>query len=170
MSVSVCLCLQRLSVAPPMFCRACAVRLDCQRATLVRSLARAGSTAVEAHQESHLPHPLQITGVWRKILTAVTLVSVVTNAFVIAISTNYLPRLVYAASNGNLKGYIDAAYAYSVQKDCYYEVRENGRGGGGGDGSRAEKNSVLALSNPCSPMPRTFATRPTTTMRFSTRL
>lgn len=61
-------------------------------------------------------------GVWQKILTAVTLASVITNAFVIAISTNYLPRLVYAASNGNLKGYIDAAYTYSVAKDCYYEV------------------------------------------------
>ena len=70
-----------------------------------------------------------ILGVWQKILTAVTLASVITNAFVIAISTNYLPRLVYAASNGNLKGYIDAAYTYSVEKDCYYEVRACSGGG-----------------------------------------
>lgn len=60
---------------------------------------------------------------WQRLLTAVTLVSVATNAFVIAISTNYLPRLVYTVRNGNLKGFIEEAYAKSPELNCYYEVR-----------------------------------------------
>ncbi|EGD83651.1 hypothetical protein PTSG_04257 [Salpingoeca rosetta] len=61
-------------------------------------------------------------GVWFDILNFLSALAVVFNGFAIAITSNYIPRLVYSETEGTLRGFIDARYSYDAANDCFYRV------------------------------------------------
>jgi len=75
-------------------------------------------------------------GVWEQILTIISYCAVVTNAFVIAIPSSFIPKLVYYYRNDrSLKLFINASYAPSTihaannsDADCYYKGYRNADG------------------------------------------
>ncbi|EGD81552.1 hypothetical protein PTSG_02268 [Salpingoeca rosetta] len=71
-------------------------------------------------------------GIWQHVLSWVSIVAVITNAFVIAITSSFIPRYVYTRLNGDLAGFVDASLAKSPvtdptsnQFDCYYSGYRN---------------------------------------------
>lgn len=46
------------------------------------------------------PPPVWLTGIWHGILEGIGVLAVITNAFVIAITSDYIPRFVYAFKYG----------------------------------------------------------------------
>eukprot|EP00049_Salpingoeca_infusionum_P026120 m.23853 g.23853 ORF g.23853 m.23853 type:complete len:629 (-) comp8536_c0_seq2:333-2219(-) len=60
-------------------------------------------------------------GVWYDILNFVGGLAVISNATIIAITSNFIPRLVYQYSNSlSLTGYVDTIYTLSETEQCYY--------------------------------------------------
>lgn len=64
-------------------------------------------------------------GVWYRILDSIGKLSVITNGFIIAFTSEFIPRLVYQiykSSDGSLRGYVD--YSLSVFNTSDYESNE----------------------------------------------
>jgi hypothetical protein len=61
-----------------------------------------------------LPKKAQSIGIWMSILNFVSKLGVITNAFIIAFTSDFVPRFVYQFiyNNGSLKGYLN--YTLSV--------------------------------------------------------
>lgn len=51
-----------------------------------------------------LTYPPYYTGIWYGILEGIGILSVITNAFVIAVTSDFIPRLVYAYKYGPCAG------------------------------------------------------------------
>eukprot|EP00055_Hartaetosiga_balthica_P000497 m.136725 g.136725 ORF g.136725 m.136725 type:complete len:948 (+) comp10869_c0_seq1:30-2873(+) len=59
-------------------------------------------------------------GVWQQLLLYISTIAVLTNGFVIAITSNYIPRFVYESNHNTLAGYIEERYSYFPPDNCYY--------------------------------------------------
>ena len=62
-----------------------------------------------------VPHPAQDIGAWFKIMQGIASLSVLVNAFVIAFTSDFIPRLVYMYSfsdDGTLTGYVNNRLSY----------------------------------------------------------
>ncbi|XP_048520485.1 anoctamin-3 isoform X5 [Dendroctonus ponderosae] len=67
-------------------------------------------------------------GVWYRILDSIGKLSVVTNGFIIAFTSDFIPRLVYQISinpNGSLEGYVNNSLSYFNTSD--FEAGRSGR-------------------------------------------
>uniref|UniRef100_A0A8C4E7R5 Anoctamin n=1 Tax=Dicentrarchus labrax TaxID=13489 RepID=A0A8C4E7R5_DICLA len=56
-----------------------------------------------------LPSQAKDIGIWYGILEGIGILSVITNAFVIAVTSDFIPRLVYAYKYGCMMGYVNAS-------------------------------------------------------------
>eukprot|EP00054_Salpingoeca_dolichothecata_P020733 m.131337 g.131337 ORF g.131337 m.131337 type:complete len:955 (-) comp23726_c0_seq2:101-2965(-) len=80
------------------------------------------------------PFPLRAEdiGVWFGILNVISICAVITNAFVIAVPSSFIPKLVYEEEYGSLRGYINTSYPESPatleegarenEVDCHYRA------------------------------------------------
>ncbi|XP_024086456.1 uncharacterized protein LOC106670115 isoform X2 [Cimex lectularius] len=73
-----------------------------------------------------IPHWAESLGIWVHILQFLSYVAVVSNAVLIAFTSDFIPRLVYQYDNsGCLKGYVNFTLAYSpkgsLTKECRYQ-------------------------------------------------
>ncbi|CAG2057179.1 unnamed protein product [Timema podura] len=62
-----------------------------------------------------VPHRVKSIGVWFRILDVIGRISVITNAFIIAFSSNFIPRLVYmstVSANHTDEGFLEHSLAY----------------------------------------------------------
>lgn len=73
----------------------------------------------KTHLFAHINWPLfsLVSGIWHGILEGIGVVAVITNAFVIAITSDYIPRFVYAFKYGPCvdKGYQHEKYGYNLR-------------------------------------------------------
>eukprot|EP00052_Salpingoeca_macrocollata_P009169 m.72443 g.72443 ORF g.72443 m.72443 type:complete len:908 (-) comp16964_c0_seq1:53-2776(-) len=75
-------------------------------------------------------------GVWEGILTTISYLAVITNAFVIAVPSSFIPKLVYLDNNhGDISGYAASLYAFSPvtngspnEMNCYYKAYRDSNG------------------------------------------
>ena len=51
-------------------------------------------------------------GIWYRILDTICKLSVITNAMIIAFTTEFVPRLYFYFEHGNLSGYINSTLAF----------------------------------------------------------
>ncbi|KAI3381824.1 hypothetical protein SNEBB_004040 [Seison nebaliae] len=71
-----------------------------------------------------LAHRAQDIGVWFNILEAIAQIAVISNAFLIAFTSNFLPKLLYQFEhNGSLAGYIDSTLSTSATNTTVLECR-----------------------------------------------
>ncbi|XP_076372958.1 anoctamin-5-like [Tachypleus tridentatus] len=68
------------------------------------------------------PIPLQVQniGAWQSILKGLSSVAIITNSFIIAYTTNFIPRLVYMfiySYDGSLRGYVNNSLSYFDTSD-----------------------------------------------------
>ncbi|XP_004346228.1 hypothetical protein CAOG_05555 [Capsaspora owczarzaki ATCC 30864] len=69
------------------------------------------------------PIPAEDIGTWQAILTVVGGISVITNGFVIAFTSEFIPRLVYKDVHGSLNNYIQDSYPTApVGPPCHYNA------------------------------------------------
>ncbi|XP_039617734.1 anoctamin-7 [Polypterus senegalus] len=67
----------------------------------------------------------QSIGIWFQILEVITYLAVISNAFLIAFTSDFLPRLYYRYNNkGGLHGYINFTLAYASQEHVMCRYRE----------------------------------------------
>jgi anoctamin-4 len=73
-----------------------------------------------------VPQRAQDIGIWFGILKGVTFIAVLTNAFIVGWTSDFVPKLVYSYSvspEGNLKGYINNSLAFFDVKDFQNQSR-----------------------------------------------
>ncbi|XP_015606039.1 anoctamin-5 [Cephus cinctus] len=76
---------------------------------------RLDATKFLRHYRRPVPRRARDIGIWARILVALTRISVTTNAFIIAFSSNFIPRLVYMAAVSQNKtdtGFLNHSLAY----------------------------------------------------------
>ncbi|XP_022244128.1 anoctamin-4-like [Limulus polyphemus] len=72
------------------------------------------------HLRRPLPLQVQNIGAWQSILKGLSSVAIVTNSFLIAYTTNFIPRLVYMfiySYDGSLTGYVNNSLSYFDTSD-----------------------------------------------------
>ncbi|KAJ9577168.1 hypothetical protein L9F63_006290, partial [Diploptera punctata] len=67
-----------------------------------------------------IPRKIRGTGIWGKILQSLTYLAIISNAFLIAVTSDFIPRLVYKVKhNGDLTGYIHDFYLSEFNTSDY---------------------------------------------------
>ena len=62
-----------------------------------------------------IPQNARDIGIWLDIMSTLTRVAVITNAFIIAITSDFIPELVYStmySESGDLRGYVNFTLSY----------------------------------------------------------
>ena len=67
-----------------------------------------------------IPQNARDIGIWRDIMSSLTRIAVITNAFLIAITSDFIPELVYSAAyspGGDLQGYVNFTLSSIATRD-----------------------------------------------------
>ena len=67
-----------------------------------------------------VPQNARDIGIWLDIMSTLTRVAVITNAFIIAITSDFIPELVYStmySETGDLRGYVNFTLSYLDTRD-----------------------------------------------------
>lgn len=72
-----------------------------------------------------LPKKAQDIGIWLDIIKALSRIGVITNAFIIAFTSDFIPRMVYqfvTSNDGTLKDYVN--YSLSIKNMTEFETHQ----------------------------------------------
>ena len=89
------------------------------RPQLYLSTSRLDAKKLLVRYRRTIPQNVRDIGIWFDIMQTLTRIAVITNAFIIAVTSDFIPQLVYkySYSEGSLQGYVNFTLSYFDTKD-----------------------------------------------------